>query len=224
MYIYIYIYRQHIVYLLEQLNKQLLNLLCFKQHFVSDPDPQLIELNLERCCWVSCFLLQELRREFVVPVDCMTSQACWKNSSGLSVIPPDRQHWSVSPNGRKSWETWTGICWVLGFGGLLPLESLQRRHLLPLQLLLVLPSEAGNLLLLPRSSLSGTTTVRLPIACSITFLGARPSAEPCALLVFSRVPVLLLCKGATSVLLRATGLETRVELQQEDWFEVFWRG
>ena len=58
--------------------------------------------------------------------------------------------------------------------------------------------------------------VRLPIACSNTFSGASTSAEPRALLVFSRVPVLLLCKGATSLLLLATGPERRKELQLED--------
>ena len=135
----------------------------------------------------------------------------------------DRLHGSVSPNGRKSWRTSTGTCWVLGLGGLLPLEPLQHRHLLPLQLLVV-PSEAGNCLLLPHSSLSGTTTVRLPIACSNTYSRASTSAEPRALLVFSRVPVLLLCKGATSLLLLATGPGRRNELQLEDWIEVFWRG
>ena len=86
----------------------------------------------------------------------------------------DKQHGNVSPNGRKSWRTSTGTCWVLRFGGLLPLEPLQRHHLLPLQLPVVL-SEAGNCLLLPHCSLSGTITARFPIACSNTFSGARAS-------------------------------------------------
>ena len=64
----------------------------------------------------------------------------------------DRQHGSISPNVRKSWRTSTGTCWVLGLGGLLPLEPLQRRHLLPLQLPVV-PSEAETRFLLPNSSL-----------------------------------------------------------------------
>ena len=90
-----------------------------------------------------------------------------------------------------------------------------QRQLLPIHLL-VLSSEAGYRVPLPHSSLSGTSTVRLPTAFSITFSGASPSAEPRALLVFSRVPVLFLCKGATSFLLLATGLGKRGELQLED--------
>ena len=58
--------------------------------------------------------------------------------------------------------------------------------------------------------------VRLTTACSNTFSRASLSAEPPALLVFPRVHVLLLCKGATSLLLLATGLGRRRVLQLED--------
>ena len=125
----------------------------------------------------------------------------------------DRQHGSVSPNGLKELKNFDGNLLGTWAWGPHVAEPLQRRLLLQL---LVVPSEAGNRLLLPHSSLSGTTTVRLPTACSNTFSGASISAKPRALLVFSRVPVLLLCKGATSLLLLATGIGRREELQLED--------
>ena len=108
----------------------------------------------------------------------MTSHACWQNSFWLSFIPPilltdsmemSRQ-WSKEL--KNSDDKLPGT-WVRG---LLPLEPLQIHHLLPFQLLVV-PFEAGNRLL-PHSSISGTTAVGLPIACSFTFSESSLFAEP----------------------------------------------
>ena len=121
---------------------------------------------------LSCYLLHKFDLESVVRVKCNCSQKCRPYSfdcpSFHSLVWHIAWKWFVHLSNLRSL---TRTLWGLVLVGLPP-DPLQRRRLLPVQLL-VLPYVAAKRLLLPHSIFSGTTTIRLLIFHSNS-LSSRP--------------------------------------------------